>query len=101
MTNTQISEKTIGSFEVRRNFGRLIQSILVKGNKYIVERHGEPVAAVVPLEVYQQWKQSRMAFFETLRKSQHQAGLSAEDADTLAREVVQIIRASNTDESRA
>ena len=54
-------EKIVGAFEFRRRFGKVLQDIAARGDRYIVERHGEPVAAVVPVEVYEQWKRSRVA----------------------------------------
>lgn len=52
MQTTQ-NTKIIPAFEARRKFGKLLQGIL-KGDKYVVERNGEKVAAVVPIEVYEQ-----------------------------------------------
>jgi prevent-host-death family protein len=85
-------EKTVGAFEIRRNLGKVLQDIAARGDKYIVERHGEPVAAVVPVAVYEQWKHSRNRFFEQLRRAQENANLSPEEADALADEAVQAIR---------
>ena len=85
-------EKTVGAFEIRRHLGKVLQGIAARGDKYIVERHGEPVAAVVPVEVYVQWKRSRSRVFEQLRRSQEKANLSPEEADALAEEAVTAAR---------
>lgn len=85
-------EKTVGAFEIRRNFGKVLQSIAARGDKYVVERHGEPVAAVVPMEVYEQWKRSRSRLMERLRAAQERANLSPEEADALAEEAVRAAR---------
>ena len=90
-------EKTINSFEVRRSFGKLVQDVAARGDKIIVERHGTPVAVLVPLEVYEQWKRSRERFFELLEMGQRNANLSPEAADTLALEAVQAIRQQKRD----
>jgi prevent-host-death family protein len=87
-----IMEKTINAFEVRRSFGKVLQDILSRGDKYVVERHGTPVAVVVPVEVYEQWKQSREHFFATLRMAQEHANLSADEASKLAEEAVRATR---------
>ncbi|MBI3943582.1 MAG: type II toxin-antitoxin system Phd/YefM family antitoxin [Chloroflexi bacterium] len=89
-------EKTIGAFEIRRNFGKILQEVTAKGDSFIVERHGEPVAAVVPIEVYEQWKQARSAFFDKIRAASERANLSAEEAETLAAEAVEAIRSGQT-----
>ena len=85
-------EKTINSFEVRRSFGKLVQNVAAHGDKIIVERHGTPVAVLVPMEVYEQWKRSRERFFELLEIGQNNASFTPEEADNLALEVVAEIR---------
>jgi prevent-host-death family protein len=85
-------EKTINSFEARRSFGKLMQDVAARGDKIIVERHGTPVAVLVPLEVYEQWKRSRERFFELLEMGQSNANLTPEAADNLALEVVEELR---------
>lgn len=100
MTNLQTTEKTIGAFDVRRNFGRLLQNILAKGDKYIVERHGEPVAVVVPMAVYKQWKENRADLFDSIRKAQQRADLTPQEAQSLAQEAVEVTRSRTRNEDR-
>lgn len=85
--------KTIGAFEIRRKFGQILQSIL-GGDKFIIQWHGQPVAAVVPMSVYEQWKKNRALFFEKLRTAQEQADLTPEEADAVALAAVGAIRAA-------
>jgi prevent-host-death family protein len=85
-------EKTIGAFEVRRQFGKVLQEVASKGDRFVVERHGEAIAAVVPIEVYQQWKRARGEFFDRLRAVADQARLSPQEADELACEAVEAVR---------
>lgn len=87
-------EKVISSFEVRRSFGKILQSVLAQRDKFIIERHGTPVAVVVPIEVYEQWKQSRERFFDTLRLAQANANLGEDEAAHLADEAVKAVRAA-------
>lgn len=85
-------EKTVSAFEVRRGFGQMLQDIVARGDKFVVERHGTPVAVVVPIEVYEQWKQSRERFFETLQLAQTNANMTEEEAEQLASEAVNAAR---------
>jgi antitoxin (DNA-binding transcriptional repressor) of toxin-antitoxin stability system len=85
-------EKTIGAFEIRRNLGMVLQNIAAHNDTYIVEKHGQPVAAVVPMEVLEQWKRSRNQFFEQLSAAQQNAALAPEEAEALADEAVNAIR---------
>ena len=81
-------EKTVSAFEARRNFGKLLQEVAGRGDKIIIERHGEPAAVVVPVDVYRQWQQSREEFFDQMREMAEHADLSPEEADKLAEEAV-------------
>jgi antitoxin (DNA-binding transcriptional repressor) of toxin-antitoxin stability system len=85
-------EKTVSAYALRRGLGQMVQDILTRGDKFVVERHGTPVAAMVPIEVYEQWKQSRERFFEMLRTAQANANLSEEEAAQLAAEAVEAVR---------
>jgi len=49
-------EKTVGAFEARRQFGRLIEEAFYQKDSFVVERSGRPMAAIVPIDAYQRWK---------------------------------------------
>jgi len=86
-------EREIAAFEARRSFGKLLSEVAAKGDRYVVERHGEPVAAVVPMQVYEQWKRRREAFFERMEATARRANMSEDDAMALALEAVREVRA--------
>lgn len=56
-------EKIISALKARRNFGQLLEEVFHKGDSFIVERAGKPMAVVVPIEQYMQWKEKREQFF--------------------------------------
>ena len=87
-------EKVVGAFEARRSFGRILQDVAAKGDKVVVERHGQPIAAVVPFQVYEQWKREREAFFDRIEETAKTANLSPEEADELVAEAVRSVRTS-------
>jgi prevent-host-death family protein len=87
-------EKSITAFEIRRQFGKVLQEVAARGDHYVVESHGEPVAAVVPIEVYEQWKRGREAFFAKIDDVAGRANLSPEQAEGEAREAVAAVRHS-------
>jgi len=80
------TDKTIAAFAARRQFGQILKKVEVKGDRFVVERHGEPVAAVIPIDVYNQ------AFFQKIRKASSQSNLSPEDAKKLAGKAVKAAR---------
>lgn len=87
-------ERVIAAFDARRNFGKILQEVLSRGERFVVERHGEPVAAVVPIEVYEQWKKSRSAFFARIRDAAARAQMPPEEAEALAEEAIRRTRSA-------
>jgi prevent-host-death family protein len=85
-------EKRIAAFDARRNFGKVLQDVSAKGDRFLIERHGEPVAALVSIELYNQWRRTRDDFFAGIRAAQARADLSPA-ADDLAEEAVRAVRA--------
>lgn len=64
-----------------------------RDDRIVVERHGEPIAAVVPIGVYEQWKRARSEFFANARASAARLNLSPEEADALVDEAIAAVRA--------
>jgi prevent-host-death family protein len=93
-----MAETTISAFDARRKFGKLLDSVASKGDNVIVERHGEPVAAVVPIAAYRQWQQqreeARARFFERMREAAERANLDPDEAEAIAAEAVAEVRAA-------
>ena len=58
--------------------------IACSGDRIVVERHGEAIAAVVPMSVYRQWQQQRAAFFDQMRAIAERVDLTPEQAEAEA-----------------
>jgi prevent-host-death family protein len=84
-------EQTIGAVELRRQVGRVLRDV-THGDKVVVERNGEPIAAVVPIEVYEQWKRRRDAFFDTVEQVAARSPLSEVEAQALVSKAVTAVR---------
>jgi prevent-host-death family protein len=56
-------EKTISALDARKRLGQLLEEVFYQGNQFIVERAGKPMAVVIPISQYQQWKERRERFF--------------------------------------
>jgi prevent-host-death family protein len=61
---------SIGLTEARRQFTGIVNRVMYQGDSYIIEKQGKPVAAVVPLEIYEQWRERRNRFLSLLREVQ-------------------------------
>ena len=88
-------EKTVGAFEARRQIGPIIKDVAGKGDRYLVDYHGESVVAVVPMDLYERWTQQREAFFDRLEEMAATADLSSEEADDVAAQAVRAVRRSS------
>lgn len=89
-------ERKIAAFDARRQFGKVLNEVVAKGDRYVVERHGEAVAAVVPIHLYQQWKRSRDAFFDRLEETARRSNVPEDEAMALALDAVRDARGKRT-----
>ena len=86
-------EKVLGVTEARKKFSTIVEQVQHGGDPYLISRYGKPAAAVVPVEVYENWQRQREGFFDLVRSMQKEADLSPEEADQVAVEAVAAIRA--------
>ncbi len=87
-------EKKIGLAQARKEFSKVINDVQYQGESYIISRHGEEAAAVVPLHVYQNWIEGREKFFNSIREIQSASNLDQQQAKKLAEEAVAHARKS-------
>jgi prevent-host-death family protein len=92
-------EQKLGLTEARRNFSELVEQVQYRGDTYIIHRHGKPAAAIVPLNVYENWKRQRDALFDTIRQMQISANLDPDEAEKLAAEAVAAVRKQSQETS--
>lgn len=70
-------EKIIKSSVLRSQLSPILDEVQFNRDNYIIERNGRPAAVIVPLDIYENWKQNRQRFFETIRQVQQ----ANQDAD--------------------
>ena len=63
-------ERRLDITEARKQLARIVDQVRYRGDNYIIVRHGQPAAAVVPMDVYRRWKQEREELFAILRETQ-------------------------------
>lgn len=85
-------EKTIAAFEARRQFGQLLRDVEGRKDRFVIELHGRPTAALVPLEVYHQWLAQWERAFALMGQASDTANLSEAAADDLAEQAVAAVR---------
>ena len=87
-----LMEKVLGITKAREDFSTIVEQVQHQGDAYIINRHGKPAAAVVPVQVYEDWKRQRQEFFEFIRHAQQEADLTPEEADQIAQEAIKTAR---------
>ena len=55
--------KKINALKARQNLGQLLEEVHYKGDQYVIERAGKPMAAVVPVWQLEEWHKRRERFF--------------------------------------
>jgi prevent-host-death family protein len=86
-------DKTIANADVQLQLEHILDEVAGAGARYVIERNGEPVAAVVPIHVYEQWKNARDAFFDRIAEIAKRADMNEDEAMALALEAQQSVRA--------
>ncbi|MCK4385558.1 MAG: type II toxin-antitoxin system Phd/YefM family antitoxin [candidate division Zixibacteria bacterium] len=67
-------EKIISALKARQNLGTLLNEVLLKNDQFIIERNGKPMAAVIPVWQFKQWKEKRKAFFRMIDQVRQKNG---------------------------
>jgi prevent-host-death family protein len=49
--------KTINALKARQQLGKLLEEVFYRGDRFIIERAGRPMAAVVPVWQLEEWQQ--------------------------------------------
>jgi prevent-host-death family protein len=70
-------EKSIGVTKARDQFRSIVDEVQYRGDKYVIKRHGKPAVAVVPVEIYENWKKQRQRLLELI----HEVQTANPDAD--------------------
>ena len=100
MTKVEDMLKTVSALKARKNLGELLEEVYYRGDQYIIERAGKPMAAVVPLSQLESWQQGREAFFQKIdqvrKKNQR---VKPETIEQEVEEAVRTVRTESPSES--
>jgi prevent-host-death family protein len=55
--------KKVTVLKARKNLGQLLEEVYYRGDQYVIERAGKPMAAIVPLWHLEEWLKRRERFF--------------------------------------
>src|SRR6476661_4227225 len=83
----------ISAWDARRTFGKVLDTVGFRGDAVVVEKNGERLAAIVPIQMFDKWEEERTAFFDQMRKVSERADVPYKEAQELAEEAIQAVRA--------
>ena len=61
-------EKRLGITETRQRLADVVDQVRLRGEPFIIMKHGKPAAAVVPIALYERWQKERQELFDTIRE---------------------------------
>ncbi len=62
--------KKVTAMKARKSFGQVLEEVYYKGDQYVIERAGKPMAAVVPVKFLEKYQESSARLFGLIKKSQ-------------------------------
>lgn len=83
--------KTVNALKAQKNLGQLLEEVYYKGDQYIIERAGRPMAAVVPVWQLEDRRKRRARFFGMVEELHRKS--KATKPEVIEREVREAIRA--------
>lgn len=85
--------KKISAMKARQNLGQLLNEVSLRGDAYIIERAGKPLAALVDLERFQQLQQDQEAALMAVRNIwKKMAGADAREIQGAVEEAISAVR---------
>src|SRR5438445_11709298 len=94
MARPQSMVKKVNALKARQNFGQILEEVYYKGDQFVIERAGKPMAAVVPLWQLEAWQKRREQFFAALEDVQERH--QQVKPEVIEKEVREAIRAVRT-----
>ena len=95
--------RVIDTFKARAQLGRLVDEARYRGDTTIIQKNGQPAAALVPLDVLESQKRARQSFMEALDEFQAgvQTDLSEAEVGALIDREVAAVRRERYERERA
>jgi prevent-host-death family protein len=85
--------KKVNALKARQNFGQMLEEVYYKGDQFVIERAGKPMAAVVPLWQLEEWQKRREQFFAAVEEvQQHNSKVKPEVIEQEVREAIRAVR---------
>ena len=63
-----MSLKVVTALKARQQLGAIMNAVSFKNDKYVVERKGVPMVAIIPIKKFKQMDKARQRFFGNMSK---------------------------------
>lgn len=85
--------KSITTQELKANVGEFVDSVRLRGDRYVIQRRGKPVAALVPLSVNDAYENNRDQFFNLLNDiAERNKDMTVDEINSLVSKTVKDVR---------
>ena len=91
--------KKISAMKARQNLGQLLNEVSIRGDAYIIERAGKPLAALVDMERFQQLQEDQEAALQAVRNIWKK--MTGADAQEIQGAIKEASRAARDEKLRA
>ncbi len=86
--------KKVNALDARRKLGQLLEEVYYKGDQYVIERAGRPMAAVVPVWQLEEREERQKRLFGMVREVwRRNKRIKAQVIEKEVEEAVQAVRA--------
>jgi prevent-host-death family protein len=88
--------KKVTALKARKNLGELLEEVYYRGDQYVIERAGKPMAAIVPLWQLEAWLKRREEFFGMVDEvRQRQSDVAPEVIEQDIQDAIRAVRAGD------
>lgn len=66
--------KKTTAIKARQNLGQLLEEAYYRGDEFVIERAGKPMAVLIPIQEFQRWQKQREADFAVFDQTRAKSG---------------------------
>lgn len=84
--------KTTTAIKARQNLGQLLEEAYYRGDEFVIERAGKPMAALIPIQEFERIQEEREKAFAIFDKVRSKTKASSEEIEAAVDEAVEAVR---------
>jgi prevent-host-death family protein len=86
-------KRTLNAVEARQKFGEVLEGVHYRGDEVVIERAGKPMAALVPLHIYENYLRREERLFTLIEKVwKHNEGVDPAEIEADVAEAIAAVR---------